>query len=1338
MDLSTIEKKLISDQYSTPEEFASDVRLIVSNCLTFNDDRPENETIRDVARKFNTLFERNYASEMDPNKQMTINQTLAHLTAMSNKKAPFWVSKCLKLLNELTKMDEQRLKLFLQPVNERRDRIFGYYSIIKNPMDFSTIRRRLNTQVYHDATDFAKDVHLVFENCLTFNPPDQLGLNDHIRNHAEDLRAYFDQHFPSTLIESAEENSARDNTMLKSSPVSINGYSQSVHRSNVSNLDDSDSVEHSQLGLDSIDGYNTGKMAASSGSIKAPKLNRSKTIWEKEALSLIRRLLEIKTLNAWGNQVFVCKPFEEMVDPVIDMAPDYYEVIEKPICFNKIKVKLNNLEYESIGEFVSDVLLIFENCMQYNAHWAGGVDLRMRASLIRRVFLEKMAKLNAKLQKAGQPTAELTRVFPQETSGDFSEDLNLIEMTTFTRLEEIFDDILMRLVKHTFAEKFRAPTPFVLNSSGPQVAQSAASVISDAVSVDTTHSSEAQPSLSKFGVQGSQNISTDYQEDRMTLAHVRERLEQRIYRDDKDEFEKDMNAVFLAFYEKGEGFDKSTVSVYHMSIHLHRYFQRLFKLFVGNQDAADGVCAEIEVGLQSKVVRERIDLSRVLRVLTSQKYREINFPFLEPVDHQVLQLHDYLSIVSQPMDLSTVRKKIDNDEYKTYGEFIGDLELIVNNAKLYNAKYAGIAGSYYELAVKFSKIITEEMHNVFVDVLDSIEQESTIQRIKDRVKWRQQELYLMHVKDEGKSRRLQEAEAQRLAEEKKQKEQEEAMLALLLDSQRKKREEEEKLRQQALEDSKKREEEHARLIREAAITSCHAVRNRVRQRVGKRNRSSLLTSAHPVEIDFTQNEEITQADRGDVEMSNEHNIASKDELEHTDLPPKSSPFRETSWNILSSFWFTKRRRVFAPNSHIASIFAQDELELYEQDAVERKEDRVDERNMHSDCTMCLTPRIPQSEMSTTQTMHQSSKVDSCVLCFIPRGLFKRGRNSDRISHSDDLPRLMVISVSLGQSHHHDATQNLHKPNSDTQSSDCLSLLQNSTHIPCVHVQERVIPPSPGFDCKLNPACQLWSVPFPLSHWILTFKLPVGFSSSQTILDPDNRVNTESHRIGCNIASIIRLHSPLSKRELNKLSSLSEMVCFATKVMEQYGNDDSLLLNHPYPAHIQHIVRNYGFISSYKQTGDRISSEWPFINQWEWDSLGLWVSEPTRVFYHGISCIVVQVLGIHGSLDITTAPLTLYPEFTLQRSENPQITNQQELNDSQESCDVQQQKSPIEKENADLDAAKLLIDTVGVVTATLQAQTNDQENMVDSSVIPNDLSWAVQGMLDLFQSDSTEL
>ncbi|XP_063140103.1 bromodomain adjacent to zinc finger domain protein 2B isoform X22 [Rattus norvegicus] len=81
---------------------------------------------------------------------------------------------------------------FLLPVNLKL--VPGYRKVIKKPMDFSTIREKLNNGQYPNFETFALDVRLVFDNCETFNEDDSdIGRAGH------SMRKYFEKKWTDTF-----------------------------------------------------------------------------------------------------------------------------------------------------------------------------------------------------------------------------------------------------------------------------------------------------------------------------------------------------------------------------------------------------------------------------------------------------------------------------------------------------------------------------------------------------------------------------------------------------------------------------------------------------------------------------------------------------------------------------------------------------------------------------------------------------------------------------------------------------------------------------------------------------------------------------------------------------------------------------------------------------------------------------------------------------------------------------------------------------------------------------------------------------------------------------------
>lgn len=77
------------------------------------------------------------------------------------------LKKCGEILKELSKHPQGMW--FLEPVDPIKFNIPDYALIIKNPMDFGTIRKNLEAMKYDSHETFAEDVRLVFRNAITFN-----------------------------------------------------------------------------------------------------------------------------------------------------------------------------------------------------------------------------------------------------------------------------------------------------------------------------------------------------------------------------------------------------------------------------------------------------------------------------------------------------------------------------------------------------------------------------------------------------------------------------------------------------------------------------------------------------------------------------------------------------------------------------------------------------------------------------------------------------------------------------------------------------------------------------------------------------------------------------------------------------------------------------------------------------------------------------------------------------------------------------------------------------------------------------------------------------------------
>ena len=93
--------------------------------------------------------------------------------------------------------------------------------------------------------------------------------------------------------------------------------------------------------------------------------------------------------------------------------------------------------------------------------------------------------------------------------------------------------------------------------------------------------------------------------------------------------------------------------------------------------------------------------NEVLRELFSKRHAACAWPFYKPVDAKALGLHDYFDIIKQPMDLGTVKSKMDGRKYSTAAEFASDVRLIFQNCFDYNPVTHDVVGMAKKLKQVF-------------------------------------------------------------------------------------------------------------------------------------------------------------------------------------------------------------------------------------------------------------------------------------------------------------------------------------------------------------------------------------------------------------------------------------------------------------------------------------------------------------------------------------------------------------------------------------------------------------------------------------------------------------
>lgn len=97
---------------------------------------------------------------------------------------------------------------------------------------------------------------------------------------------------------------------------------------------------------------------------------------------------------------------------------------------------------------------------------------------------------------------------------------------------------------------------------------------------------------------------------------------------------------------------------------------------------------ELEKEMESVMQPDMGSMERCNLLLHDLRNNPLAEWFLEPVDHVSLGLTDYPQVVSTPMDLGTVHKKMERSQYMSTEDFAHDVRLVWQNAIMYNSPHS--------------------------------------------------------------------------------------------------------------------------------------------------------------------------------------------------------------------------------------------------------------------------------------------------------------------------------------------------------------------------------------------------------------------------------------------------------------------------------------------------------------------------------------------------------------------------------------------------------------------------------------------------------------------------
>ncbi|KAJ2048033.1 hypothetical protein GGH13_009109, partial [Coemansia sp. S155-1] len=217
---------------------------------------------------------------------------------------------------------------FLKPVDIVALNIPDYPTIVKTPMDLSTIERKLKMRHYVDTQAFTDDMRLMINNCYMYN-----GRESVIGNMAANIEVMFDSQLkkmPAGIDTALAEHNRREFESGSRTPGSVARPKRDAHPPPSRDM---------------------------------PNLQRKKS---RTADPQMRFCLNITKEFMKKANFNIAYPFLEPVDPVAMNCPDYFTIIKDPMDLTTIKTRLERDEYMSPLQFESDMRLMLRNCYAYN------------------------------------------------------------------------------------------------------------------------------------------------------------------------------------------------------------------------------------------------------------------------------------------------------------------------------------------------------------------------------------------------------------------------------------------------------------------------------------------------------------------------------------------------------------------------------------------------------------------------------------------------------------------------------------------------------------------------------------------------------------------------------------------------------------------------------------------------------------------------------------------------------------------------------------------------------------------------------------------------------------
>uniref|UniRef100_A0A2K6T8Z8 Bromodomain-containing protein 2 n=1 Tax=Saimiri boliviensis boliviensis TaxID=39432 RepID=A0A2K6T8Z8_SAIBB len=332
-------------------------------------------------------------------------------------------------------------------------------------------------------------------------------------------------------------------------------------------------------------------------------------------------------------------PFRQPVDAIKLGLQDYHKIIKQPMDMGTIKRRLENNYYWTASECIQDFNSMFTNCYIYNKPTD---DIVLMAQMLEKIFLQKVASMPQEEQElvvtipknSHKKGAKLAALQGSVTSAHH---VPAVSSVSHTALYTPPPDMSTTVLNIPHPSVISSPLLKSLHSAGPPL-------------TDVNAAPLAQPLPKKKGVKRKADTTT-----------------------------RTSTAILAPDSPASPSGSLKPKATQHPP--MHRESGR--PINPPRKDLPDSQ-QQHQSSKKGKLSEQLKHCNGILKELLSKKHAAYAWPFYKPVDASALGLHDYHDIIKHPMDLSTIKQKMENRDYRHAQEFAADLWLMFSNCYKYN------------------------------------------------------------------------------------------------------------------------------------------------------------------------------------------------------------------------------------------------------------------------------------------------------------------------------------------------------------------------------------------------------------------------------------------------------------------------------------------------------------------------------------------------------------------------------------------------------------------------------------------------------------------------------